>query len=69
MGSQRMNKNVTLNREQIEKLYEIANHFKEINHFNIKTDSSSGIGVGIVVTFDLFQKNDTSIDITDVKEW
>lgn len=64
-----MNKNVTLNREQIEKLYEIANHFKEINHFHIKTDSSSGIGVGVSVTFNLFQKNDTTIDITDVKEW
>jgi Holliday junction resolvase len=64
-----MNKSITLNREQIEKLYEIAKHFKEINHFNIKTDSSSGIGVGVVVSFDLFQKNDTMVDITDVKEW
>lgn len=64
-----MSKEITLNREQIEKLYGIATHFKEINHFIIKTDSSSGIGVGVVVSFDLFQKNDTSIDITDVKEW
>ena len=51
-----MNKSITLNREQIEKVYEIMNHFKEVNHFNIKTDSSSGIGVGVVVTFALFQK-------------
>ena len=64
-----MSKEITLNREQIEKLHTIANHFKEINHFNIKTDSSSGIGVGVVVTFDLFEKKDTMIDITDVKDW
>lgn len=59
-------KSITLNREQIIKLYEIVSHFKEINKFTIETDYSSGIGV--VVRFDLFQKNDTKIDITDVKE-
>ena len=62
-------KSIALNREQIEKLYEIVSHFKEINKFTIETDHSSGIGVGVVVRFDLFQKNDTQIDITDVKEW
>jgi len=62
-------KSIVLNREQIEKLYEIVSHFKEINKFTVETDHSSGIGVGVVVKFDLFQKNDTQIDITDVKEW
>jgi len=62
-------KSIVLNREQIEKLYEIISHFKEINKFTVETDHSSGIGVGVVVKFDLFQKNDTQIDITDVKEW
>lgn len=60
---------LVLNREQIGKLNEIINHFKEINHFTIEVDHSSGIGVGICVTFDLFEKHDTNIDITDVKEW
>jgi Holliday junction resolvase len=69
MGSKRMSKEITLNREQIEKLHAIANYFKEIHYFNIKTNSSSGIGVGVVVTFDLFEKKDTMIDITDVKDW
>lgn len=69
VAGERMSKSITLNREQIQKLYEIVNHFKEINHFVVETDSSSGIGVGIQVRFDLFQKSDTTIDITDVKEW
>lgn len=60
---------ILLNREQIGKLTELVNHFKEINHFTISSDSSSGIGTGIVVGFDLFEKNDTKIDITDVKSW
>lgn len=64
-----MSKSITLNREQIFKLYEITQHFKEINHFQIETDHSSGIGFGVKVSFDLFEKNDTKIDITDVKEW
>jgi hypothetical protein len=60
---------VELNREQIGKLAEIVNHFKEVQHFTVTTDSSSGIGTGVVVKFTLFDKNDSSIDITDVKEW
>jgi hypothetical protein len=60
---------IMLNREQIGKLNEIVKHFKEINHFTIQTESVSGIGVGIQVSFDLFEKDDTTIDITDVKEW
>jgi len=62
-------KSIVLNREQIEKLYEIVSHFKEINKFIVETDHSSGIGVGVVVRFELFRKNDAQIDITDVKEW
>ena len=60
---------VKLNREQIGKLAEIVNNFKEVQHFAVTTDHSSGIGVGVVVKFTLFDKNDSSIDITDVKEW
>jgi hypothetical protein len=63
------NKSIRLNRDQINKLTEIVNHFKEVNYFTVETDSSSGIGTGVVVKFDLFEKNDTKIDITDIKEW
>jgi hypothetical protein len=60
---------VILNRKQIGKLTEIVNHFKEIQHFTVTTDSSSGIGTGVVVKFTLFDTNDSSVDITDVSEW
>jgi hypothetical protein len=61
--------NLVLNRNQIEKLYEITQHFKEIDSFCIKIDRSSGIGAGIVVSFSLFDPEDTSVDITDVSTW
>jgi hypothetical protein len=58
-----------LTRAEIEKLAEIAKHFKEVNLFSIVQDNSSGIGVITKVAFDLFEKNDTNVDITDVKSW
>lgn len=64
-----MAKSILLNHEQIEKLYEIAQHFKEIKHFELEVDHSSGIGANIRVKFDLFDNKDTTVDITDVKEW
>lgn len=64
-----MAKSIILNREQIEKLNEFALHFKEIKHFEIEVDHSSGIGANIRVKFDLFDNKDTTVDITDVKEW
>jgi len=63
------NKTLTLNRSQIEKLWQMVNHFEDVNHFRVSTDNSSGIGTGVVVSFDLFEKNDTKVDITDVSEW
>jgi hypothetical protein len=62
-------KSILLNHEQIEKLYEIAQHFKEIKHFELEVDHSSGIGANIRVKFDLFDNKDTTVDITDVKDW
>lgn len=58
-----------INREQINKLYEIITHFKEIDNFLLQIDFSNGIGTGLSVRFDLFQKNDTEINITDIKNW
>lgn len=60
---------ITLNREQIEKLYTIVSYFEEIHKFTIETDPSSGIGTGIVVRFELFRPDDSFVDITDIKEW
>jgi len=61
--------NIILTREQIGKLTEIINHYKEVNRFTLEVDHSSGIGTGISVRFDLFAQNDTVIDITDYKNW
>jgi hypothetical protein len=60
---------VTLNREQVKKLTEIVDHFKEVEYFDIQVDQSSGIGTGLSVRFDLFKPKDTKIDITDYDKW
>ena len=61
--------NIVLTRKQIEQLTQIANHFKEIEQFNVVATSESGIGQTIRVSFDLFNTADTNIDITDVENW
>lgn len=63
------NCSIRLNREQIGKLIEMFNHFKEVEHFTITQDHGSGIGPAVKLEFDLFEKLDTQVDITDVKEW
>ena len=60
---------IKLNRHQILKLVEIVNQFIDVEEFTIETDESSGIGVGVVVSFSLFSDDDAKIDISDVKEW
>jgi len=64
---------LALTREQIGKLIEVYTHFKEIEQFTIRVDHTSGIGAGVVVTFNLFGANnktaDTTVDITDVSTW
>jgi hypothetical protein len=64
-----MTNSINLNRKQLEKLYEITQHFQEVEHFELKVDHSSGIGAGICVRFDLFDNKDTTVDITDVSKW
>ena len=63
------NQKIKLNRQQILKLVEIMNQFIDVEKFTIETDESSGIGVGIIVSFGLFSDNDAKVDITDVKSW
>jgi len=64
---------LTLTREQIGKLIEVYTHFKEIEQFTIQVDHTSGIGAGVVVSFNLFGANnktaDTTVDITNVSTW
>ena len=64
---------IALNRQQLEKLFEITRHFHEVKCFTVETDSSSGIGTGIVVRFNAFgdadKDTDTTVNITDVSTW
>ena len=60
---------ISLNRKQIKQLAEILDHFKDIENFKIKEDNSSGIGPSITVSFSLFEKDDTKVNITDVGSW
>ena len=58
-----------LTRSEIEKLYQISQHFTGTNLFTIEQSSDNGIGVISTVKFDLFDNDDTIIDITDIKSW
>jgi hypothetical protein len=64
---------LALNRKQLGKLAEIYTHFKEVEWFTIRVDHTSGIGEGIVVSFNLFgdadKDTDTTVNITDVSTW
>ena len=58
-----------LSRKQINQLAEIADHFNEVEVYELY-EEHSGIGPIIKVKFSLFGKtSDTSIDITDVESW
>ena len=59
-----------LTRKQIDQLTEIADHFHEVELFELEESNLSGIGPVISVKFSLFgKKTDTSVDITDVESW
>jgi hypothetical protein len=60
---------VTLNRKQIGQLVEIYERFTDTENFTIESESTSGIGPNISIRFDLFEKSDTKVDITDVSTW
>lgn len=63
-----MNK-LMLTRKQIRQLSEIAERFVDTENFTVEVENLSGIGPTISVRFDLFEKLDTKIDITDVENW
>lgn len=60
---------IILTRKQIEQLAEIAERFTDTENFTIESTSTSGIGPTVTISFDLFEKADTKIDITDVSNW
>lgn len=62
-------KKVILSRHQVEQLWKIADHFKDVQNFTLTIDHSSGIGPTVKVVINLFESNDTAIDITDVSNW
>lgn len=64
-----LDKVIMLDRKQISNLYKITEHFNEVEYFEINLDSSSGIGPVVKVSFDLFNKNDTTVDITNLDNW
>ena len=55
-------------RSQMSYLHELVSAFG-IKQFEVETDHSSGIGTSVRVKFDLFDNKDTTVDITDVKDW
>jgi hypothetical protein len=62
-----------LNRRQVEKLAQMAEHFKEVEWFTLVEEKTSGIGPTVTVKFNLFGDTDkdvdTTVDITDVETW
>ena len=60
---------ITLTRKQIGQLQEMTERFTDTENFTVESESLSGIGQNISIRFDLFEKSDTKVDITDVSEW
>lgn len=60
---------IILTRKQIEQLAKIAERFTDTENFTIESTSTSGIGPTVTIRFDLFEKADTKVDITDVSNW
>ena len=58
-----------LTREQIMKLAKIAEHFTDTKYYTLYETTESGIGPSMHVRFDLFEENDTQMNITDVSTW
>lgn len=52
-----------LTRDQIMKLAKIAEHFKDTKYYTLYNTHESGIGLSMHVRFDLFEENDTQMDI------
>lgn len=60
---------ITLTRAQVEKLAKLLESFKDISEFSLTETHESGIGPTVKVKLNLFENEDTVIDITDVSTW
>lgn len=47
----------------------MTEHFTEVDSFTLEETHESGIGASVRVKFNLFDNNDTVVDITDVSTW
>jgi hypothetical protein len=52
---------IRLSRKQIEQMYQMIEHFKEVDDFQLRITHTTGIGPSVHFTFDL--------DLTDVTKW
>jgi hypothetical protein len=65
-----MRSSIRLSRKQIQQLGELANKVNDVDSFTLSWEhEQSGIGLGIVVKYQTFEPEDTTIDITDVESW
>lgn len=64
---------ISLTRNQIMQLAELAEKFSDTEWFTIHEDSTSGIGPTTEVKFCMFKYSskdfDTTVDITDLSTW
>lgn len=59
---------LTLTRSQIEDLYRVSQHFKEIDLFELVQNHDNGIGPSTKVKFSFIEKS-TEVDLTDYESW
>lgn len=65
-----MRSSIRLSRKQIQQLAELAVKVRDVETFTLSWEhEQSGIGLGIVVKYQTFEPEDTTIDITDVESW
>jgi hypothetical protein len=63
---------VHLTRKQIKQMCEMAEHFKDINDFELHISNKSGIGPSMNLRFSLDLAGEASLvntDVTDVSKW
>lgn len=65
-----MRSSIRLSRKQIQQLAELAVKIADAETFTLSWEQEqSGVGLGIVVKYQTFEPDDTTIDITDVESW
>ena len=60
---------IVLTRKQVAQLGEIADKFPNGKWFKLTEDNRSGIGPSHMLTYDAFEEQDTTVNITDVSTW